>query len=994
MDTQRRFWDLVEDKEFLAWWNQAAAGGHDKLFLLRFPPKVWELPWELLVENLKATRIHPHVLIARGVDTSIPESPRVFDKPLKILILKGAIHARGYSRLNLDGETKLIMSAWSGLPQEARRCVLEPVITDKIKGKAMTITELPDLLREHLPDVLWFSGHGRRDPKPGLLFADGTWVPPQRFAESITASGHVPLYTVFWACDTGRSDPSDAGNVSSPAFFAALTQAGVMSSLLVQAPIGDISATKLAHKLFFSLATGLSLEAATARARADLLDDAAARKLDWSLPVVWSSGLPELRLEWDSVERARLQFLGAEILARALLSPSQLLGAPTSQERDRASAWVRRLGNWIVGEFSSENKYVWLRTLQAIQADTSLLVICVDLSVDVGRPQTVEDRLASWAEQVYLRIRPGKIPRQMTSILTMMQEHPQKGWRDLCSMTDIFLAVVQPPTYEATWFWQNLQRAAVAAVLSPNQVPHDIINGWGWAADRISAMLDDQIIEAAVRQAPRLAQALAVLGTPIPPTYLRLTGITDGQPSTVRDWELADTVLVKTLSGGRVMAAAAQDYIMRALPDREIRQAHQDCIAILSELRPSLEVSDNLLGHLINARMDDEALMQAAYLCQQYWRDNQPQAVRRTIRRLGSLQTDLPSEARLIAAWAHVVLGDMVRARYWLDRAHPVALLDSAWKCALLAELLKSEGTEVSRQGTLDNINQAVEFCTEALRSGDDQTRFGAQRQQRAYRQNRARIMQYLFYDASGAAAEYHSLINESRNDLGADLDVAIMRRNYAECLTVLATGPEDHRWDDARTKLQEALEAASAYPQLPVISEILYEQAGMAEAESARAVAERLLGECIEAASEAGHEMMVAIAENKRFWLTGPFSMDTWQEIADRLEGYANHGWAARSLMNSRIRAAQVLAVEHDFNRAWSLLQENRSLLAHSRAFYIGRSDEWRIVLTYSGLEVLAAENSSAGQYWQEFLQRYPWSSEWLEERAIHDPAQAWGQL
>jgi hypothetical protein len=986
--TQRQFSDLVEDRPFSRWWNQVAASEDDKLFLLRFPPGVWELPWELLVESLTATNHHRHVLIARGIDTPIPESPRIFDKPLNILILKGAQYADGYSRLDLEAEMAMIIDAWRGLPSGARECIRRPSITNADSAG------LSDLLRRHQPDIVWFSGHGRQQPEPSLLFADGAWITSERFAESIKTSGHVPLYTVFWACDTGRGAPSHAGDVSSPAFFTALRRAGVLSSLLVLAPIADRSARKLAHTLFASLSASLSLETATARARADLLDDAEARTLDWALPVVWSSGLPEFRLEWDSVERARLQLLGGESLVRSLPSAQNLLGPPTPKERDLASAWVTRRRNWIAGGFNGEDKHVWLRTLQAIQVSTARVVICVDLSVDVGRLPDVETMLETWAERVYGHIRPGDSPGPLTTILYAMQRRPQKSWLDLCSLTDVFLAVVQPPAYEDTWFWQDLRSAAAVAVLSTDPVPQDIIGEWG-QADRISQTLDDETIAAAFRQAPRLARALAVLGNPIAPTYLKLAGVIEGQPSTVRDWELAGTVLITTSSGGQVMAASARDYVLRPPVDQDaLRQAHQDCAAILSDLRPTLQVSDDLLGHLVAAGLDGPALEQAAYLCERYWDERQPQAVRRTIRRLGTLWARLPMEVRLVAASANVAVGDMGLAKYWLDRAQPTAPLDVAWKHALMADVLKSEGTEASRQGALDSIGLAIESCTQAIASGDDRTRLLAQRRLREYRQDRARILQYLFYDASVAAAEYYALIDESRDDPAADLDVAVMKRNLAECLQVLATGPGDRRLDDARALLQEALKTASAHPQLPVRSEILYEQARMAEAQSAPAEAARLLGECIKAANEAGHDMMATIAENKRFWLSEPFSVEAWRGIADRLESFSEHGWAARSLMNTRIRAARVLEREGDRSGARSILQENRDLIILSQAFYIGRSDRRRIVLTYSGLAVLATDDVSASGYWREFLETYRWVREWLSSRAIHDSAQAWRDL
>jgi hypothetical protein len=96
---------------------------------------------------------------------------------------------------------------------------------------------------------------------------------------------------------------------------------------------------------------------------------------------------------------------------------------------------------------------------------------------------------------------------------------------------------------------------------------------------------------------------------------------------------------------------------------------------------------------------------------------------------------------------------------------------------------------------------------------------------------------------------------------------------------------------------------------------------------------------------------------------------------------------------MNSRIRAARELAGERT-RLARSLLQENLDLLRESRAFSVGRSDQWRIALSYAGLDVLAGAAAGPGRPWAEFLATYPWARAWLADRAIRDAAQAWREL
>src|SRR5439155_2519491 len=173
--------------------------------------------------------------------SELPNIPRTRDEPLRWLFLRGAAHAPGGGYLKLDQEAALIESAWEALPLEVQQLMPRP------RFEPARRATLSSLIRDARPHVLWFSGHGRVDPSPQLLFEDGAWVSAIDLQELIRSSGWSPLYGVLAACNSGRESKTLAGVVSSPQLFSALQTAGLSSVLLVQSPIADTSAQLLAH---------------------------------------------------------------------------------------------------------------------------------------------------------------------------------------------------------------------------------------------------------------------------------------------------------------------------------------------------------------------------------------------------------------------------------------------------------------------------------------------------------------------------------------------------------------------------------------------------------------------------------------------------------------------------------------------------------------------------------------------------------------------------
>src|SRR5579871_3796605 len=111
---QRRFRKLTEGTTFGDWWNQFGGQDRDKVLALNFPPGIWDIPWEVLIERLAQTGKHSRMSLTRTTTGKVKmPSPRVFDEPLRSLILIGDDGSSvGLRRLDLQSEANLIQEAW------------------------------------------------------------------------------------------------------------------------------------------------------------------------------------------------------------------------------------------------------------------------------------------------------------------------------------------------------------------------------------------------------------------------------------------------------------------------------------------------------------------------------------------------------------------------------------------------------------------------------------------------------------------------------------------------------------------------------------------------------------------------------------------------------------------------------------------------------------------------------------------------------------------
>jgi hypothetical protein len=1006
---------------FIDFWTQLAAR-REPTFALDFPD-TWDIPWELLVGRLELPEVREKVAFVRRVSSREPASPSEFTEPLRTVIVLGDEDPPDGPRLRLRAEAEDVVRAWNGLDAAVRRVVEEPVwmwAEQDVLGRTL------DELRPHL---VVYSGHGRARPA-GVQLADGSWVSPEEYAALLAPSpARRPVFASFWACSTGRAEAGEAEGArtlpNAPAFARALIGRGVIAVMAMQAPIRDRNARRMASTLFVQLAQGRPLERAVAAARALVLPTSArdGHPLDWASPVVWSASAAVPQIAWkveathvavrQLAARRLLQQAAARLPVPATADPVPL-DEPDAEERARAAAWADTPRTWVIGDPEDyATGQQWLRTLSALQADHSLWVIPVELAPGTD----TEEALRLWAERAGRQMLPGDVPDDVGRMIRDFRT-PQAAWRALCAAEGRFLAVSNPPEWreEDRWFWEALLQGAasrpfaILGALASGAPP--LVTGAvrtlpepDWQYEDFSMPVTDTAIQAALADAPRLALAMAILNLPLDGSHVRVPEH-DG-PANLEAWRGHASLLIVT-PAGRVLHAAARRKILEWANDRpaELARAHYDAAMILADPRLQLtpELRERQIRHLLGVFQDPapgfgadpyeveaSAARVADALFVLYRETERPRAVLALERLIAAqrsqVQGRLSHESRLVLAWAWLRLGHTQEAKFWLRRASPRTPPAQAWRHALQAELLKSTGEPDAKQGALEEIDRAISVCRADLEAGGE----GAQVRLRAYEQDRARILQYLFYDAEGAARAYDSLVRNWRGVAGASLDIAVVRRNWAEALRTLADKQKDPSLlDSADVLLNEALKNADAYRASPVLAEVWYESARNEAARGRTKAERRALSSAIDAARHSGHDMLLAIAQNREFWRLRPFDPAEWEVRAAELAHFPGHGWAVRALVNGRICAAEAYLRAESPAAARGELEAAEQAMAANPSFDQG-TDRWRRAAIAAGLEALSAGEAAGPSPWERFAATYAWVPGWLAEHTSGTADEVW---
>jgi hypothetical protein len=1000
-DVRGKLFDaLAETKagnSFLEWFGQVA-GSHPR-FDLRIGGSEWSIPWELLIARLQLRRDRRGVAFTRRVGWKELAAPSEAPEKLRTLLLLGDDNPPGGPALQLDREADTVRVAWSQLDHSAKSFVDEPIVE---RVNEDTITERVEL---HKPHVILYSGHGSAS---SIQMADGRWLKANHYANAVCRPTWKPIYAGFWACSTARPNPSASGLAEAPTFAVELLRRGIVAVLAMQSPIGDTNAILLARIFFEEIAAGRTMERAIAEARAELFDRTSVntKRLDWASPVVWTASDAVSAIQWNSPGALLIQrqLAGRRMIAAAgesVAAPAEETGPPKPLDADvvRARSWIRENRMWISGDVTDALvRDEWIRALAALQGVDVRAVIAIEMS------NSTPEALASWAERVLASSLPGDLSDDVAAAFREIPHAAQRGWKRLCDIGQLVFAISGDlPADTETWFWDCLGDPKIPVmILCCDRGP---LGGQTWSVDSLGAQMTQQRIDEAISAAPRLSRALAMLNAPIADELVAIEPC--AEPRTLAEWPEGRVVLVE-LPSGIVLKSDARRRILDRADAQERAQAHYDAAALLGSpgLRLTPEIRRRRAIHLLRARsavrpefvpeLNEKFAIEADRLLWIYRQSHQPRAVldvyqtaRAAYARIEDLL--LPT-ARLNLAWAYLRLGKVTYAKHWAARAHPRELLDIAYKHGLVAEMLKSDEGAGARQAVLDEISYAIAACERALRASHpaDHEAMRAQTALRAYEQDRARIQHFLFDDTEKAKQEYERLLKEWADQPLAMLDIAIIKRNYAEVLRRGSSAPDDGPARKARREIEEALNIARHFPDSQALAEIEYEAARDAHYRQAFTDEKHHLALAIDVARRSGNDMVRAIAENRLFWAFDVFSSERWHSIAEQLGLFPSHGWAVRTLIDGSLCAANIL-LERDDRAAAAFEIDCAKTALDPHPLFTGASDRSRRAAIAAGYTMVADPNAAG--IWQEFMRTAEWVAGWMAERNVSTAESAWRQ-
>jgi hypothetical protein len=355
---------------------------------------------------------------------------------------------------------------------------------------------------------------------------------------------------------------------------------------------------------------------------------------------------------------------------------------------------------------------------------------------------------------------------------------------------------------------------------------------------------------------------------------------------------------------------------------------------------------------------------------------------------LGKARLSLEPHRLLYIARAYVRLHRMREAKLLLDRFRPNEPLELSTWHALRSELAKNSGKPGWRDTALDEIERAIECCAQQEKHEDPEIARAAIEARGDWEMNRARLLQYLFYKPARAAEAYRNFLKRWQDFPGHRLPVAIAKRNLAECLISMAPS-ELSNLQEAERQLREAENLIEAQARNPLLAEIAYERAKIAESRGDSPISGRQLLELsVERARASGNGMVEAIASARLFWMADDFDFDRWLRIEQKLLRYRGHGWALRTVINGRLRAARKLEAS---NRpaALSLLRQNKADMEVNPGYDQG-SDQRRIVETLSGILVLADDLCDQAEA-RAAADTKPWIAEWQKQQGFASLSDAW---
>jgi tetratricopeptide (TPR) repeat protein len=976
-----------EHGHFERWWQQIASE-HPRLFQLDFSAGPWDVPWELLLGLLVLDKTRERTSIVRCIGPTEATCASVPTEALRTLLVKADA-----PDLELDHTIRPILDAWDGLEHGLQEAVCKPEV---INADHDTIVQR---LRDLKPHTIWFVGHGSFDKTVQLSFSPKERVTAEQFAEDIEKAGHCPEFAVFWACDTAKGTTRIRS--VGPELFKALSAKGVAAMLGMQSEVREHAAAVMASQLFKGLAQGLPLEWATARSRAWIYSIGGEKQLtmDWAAPVVWSGRRPVVHLQWNQskLDHLQQQLIGTASIAKSQQGAALTVEPPDSDSCNRAQVWLSHPVTVVRGKQDSLEHRLWfLHTLKGVQTVSSQAV----LVVEPERLMYSKQGLQEWAKGFLRSLEPGRISEQFLTRIDILRDDAESGWKRLCSLKDIFLAVIGPPSTSEDWFWIPLaNRDGNFAVFTQEDLPLTF-SGVQVNYAQAGEVVDQSQLADALQSHRKLLLNLSLMNIPVPDTTLAEFVYGKNAKEVFQQWK---GLFLSTFCG-HVIRADARDKILSEASEEALNQARLDCLELTERVgqgqKPYLK--EFRIDLLITLGDMDKAAEELSDLLKLYEESGEQIHIPKVAAKCFKLRQALSPLEWLNIAREFLHYGDQRNASFWL-RCQTKEPLDEPYKLGLKAEWKKNDG-DISEARRL--IDSAVQKCREIQDSADldCNVRKKAERDSLDYRHDRARLLQFEEKNYEEATNEYRRIIkkieDQSPQDLKSGLRhlLAVAHRNLGECLLSLDDMEEQDRRREATAHFHTAIAVAKdVFPFSPVIAETFYQLAKLAEVYGPLQDVRKYLEECLSAAEDSRHALMAILVKNKLLWfdvdqrgLLWDYVAERWNVIVEDLRAYRIHVWAARTLVDSMLRAVRKLWKLHRFNEARDYLMECLELFRENEKLRQG-SDLRRIMVTLAGLQVISDWLRDGGQYWSLLQTEFKPAGKYASRMGFEDPKQTW---
>jgi len=1003
----------------------------------------WRIPWELVlkedfspVKGLKQQRdifSRRRLSLIRTMNVASKQAPYEFVEKLRILILQGSeIHPDGLKfKIEVNQEVENISAAYQSLDSEAKKRIDPPVVVAAVES------DLIEVIGRYRPHILWFSGHGRTLTETELFFHDEKWVPVSVIRDAILHANHEILYAIFWACETAIMSNLARNNVATSASLVQTLEAtGVRAILAMQAPIGDTNALKMSERLFINLALEMTLEDAISDVRTKLLEDnippkpdkrpwwkkrwdkflngiptGPTRMFDWAVPVVWSHGIPPRKLTWH-IDAPLLQY---RVMSQRLIDSQLSTIGVAYHEVIETYANTILTGNgkfWFKGTFLSGSRLeplleqILLNVLNQFQDQSNAFALIVDLSV---KGNTIRSRLQGWVEKVRNQLDLDDFPERVRQALTALEAADdasiKSAWMDICKLKDvnIHLTIINPNNIvlsDEAWFWETLTENKLdVVILSDRDVPNDNLFDT-YQLDVLSEIPMTQDFKTAYGQAPRLMQAISYLGLPLPEEFIYVHD--DKNSKTLFALKMFPNVkaILVFIDSKCVMPATVRRMVWQKVGDNLTiqQQAHFDCVQILNN--PELDlyydrtrILEQQYHHLLNSDVNNSSiqidLIRVAWkLVDKYMTDDQIHRTIGLIEEIVNWRKLFPEKMKLQAASAYLSAGNIARASFWLSEYSSNDVQEQIQAFHIQAEIYKNLAQP---DKAVEVLELGINLCRAQAQSVRSDFLFYRQNELN-FRQDLARMWLFWFdgEHKQKACEEYEALRDE------VDLDPvnrAIILRNYAECLRKIDAQPVVAKYKGLLNQAYKLVERIS----LHVSAEILYEFARVERLDNEKEEEKYYLNQAYDFAESADDFRLLAIIENRRFWLdhsdeeTPDWSPSSnnfkkFRDIEASLAKFPRYSWSVRALWDARLKAARFVMNAKYTELAEDILNCAMGLREANPTFQRG-SDQRRIAETYAGLSLL----QSSQKVWEDFLASYDWAETWLASYKISDAQQVW---